>query len=156
MGQGEMTHTRITVGRTRHIRAAALAVGVGALLGGCGGGDEYANEPRPAAPINVSAAITDDRVDVSPRRFGAGPIVVIITNQSSKKQAVTIETDEVGGEDPGIRQKTSPINPLGTGELKVDVREGTYSVSVASEDIRPATVTVGEPRESAQNELLQP
>jgi hypothetical protein len=37
-----------------------------ATVAGCGGGDDYANEPRPPAPINVTAAITNSRVNVSP------------------------------------------------------------------------------------------
>jgi len=131
---------------------AALASSAAA----CGSQADYANRPRPPAPINVTAAITDQRVAVSPDRFGAGPVVLIITNQSSEEREVTIQTDEVGGDREGIRQKTSPINARGTAELKVNVREGTYRVSVDSEDIEPARLVVGEERASAQNELLQP
>lgn len=123
---------------------------------GCGSSSEYANAPRPPAPINVTAAISDERVQVSPRRFGAGPIVLIIANQSPNPYEVTLETDEPAQGRPGIRQRTSPVNPRGTAELRVDVTEGTYSVSVDSEDVRPAAMRVGAPRDSAQNDLLQP
>lgn len=142
---------------TRTFTAATLVAL--AFVSGCGSSDEYANEPRPPAPINVTAAITDERVEVSPRRFGAGPIVLIIANQSGRSQEITLETDETDEPaegKPGIRQKTSPINPRGTAELQVDVPEGTYSVSAASGRTQPATVTVGTLRESAQNDLLQP
>jgi len=148
-----MTHHRTRAGRIRRTLAlSALAVGATA----CGSSEDYANEPRPPAPINVTAAITDDRVAVSPRAFGAGPIVLIIANQTSASQRVTVETEDVGGGRPGIRQRTSPVNPRGTAELKVDVRKGTYKVSVTSDAIRPAMLAVGPERESAQNELLQP
>ena len=139
---------------TRTFTAATL-VALTSAMAGCGGSDDYANEPRPPAPINVTAAITDDRVQVSPSTFGAGPIVLIIANQSSESHEITLETDEPAEGKPGIRQKTSPINPRGTAELQVDVPEGTYSVSAGS-DVRAAALNVGGMRESAQNDLLQP
>jgi hypothetical protein len=135
---------------------ATLTLVTAALLAGCGGGDDdYANNPRPPAPINVTAAITDERVSVSPQEFGAGPVVFIIANETDEAQSVTLETDELGGDNPGIKQTTSPISPDGTATLKVDMREGTYEIR-ASGGIRPAALTVGAQRESAQNELLQP
>ena len=127
-----------------------------ALVAGCGGTDDYANKKRPPAPINVTANITDQRVAVSPRSFGAGPIVLIIANLTDKSQRVTFETSGGPGSGPGIRQTTSPVNPSGTAELKVDVKRGTYELSVGSEAVRPGLVRVGAPRESAQNQLLQP
>ena len=125
-------------------------------LAGCGSDPDYANEPRPPSPINVTAAITDGEITVSPQEFGAGPIVLIIANETQDPQRVTLETDEVAGEQGGIKQSTSPINPDGTATLKVDVREGDYQVSVEGTGIKPARVKVGAERESAQNELLQP
>jgi hypothetical protein len=136
-------------------RAICLLVAAGSISG-CGGGDDYANKPRPPAPINVTASITDRGVTVSPKQFGAGPVVFIIANQTGAAQAVTLETDELGGSKPGIRQKTSPINPMGTATLKVDMREGTYAVRTSGDGIKPATVSVQGRRKSAQNELLQP
>jgi uncharacterized protein YfaS (alpha-2-macroglobulin family) len=128
----------------------ALAVSASA----CGSDNaSYKNTPRPPSPINVTAAITDSQIKVSPRRFGAGPIVLIISNQSSDAQAVTFET---GGGEAGIRQTTSAINPAGTAQLQIDVHQGTYELSVEDRSIRPASLRVGERRASAQNELLQP
>jgi len=136
-----------------HTAATLVAL---TFLAGCGSSDPYANEPRPPAPINVTAAITNDGVDVSPRRFGAGPIVLIIANQANQSHEITLETDEPAEGKPGIRQTTSPINPGGTAELQVDVPQGSYSVSTDSEDLQAAMLTVGPQRESAQNDLLQP
>jgi hypothetical protein len=133
-----------------------LATAVAAGVAGCGGGEDYANRPRPATPINVTAAITDERVSVSPRTFGAGPIVMIVSNQTSERQTVTLETEELGGSQPGLRKSTNPIGPRTTATLKVDVREGTYAVSTRAGGIEPATVKVGKARKSAQDELLQP
>ena len=125
------------------------------MLSGCGSSSDYANDPRPPAPINVSAAITSDKVTVSPRGFGAGPITLTVANETDKAQRLTIETQELGSS-PGIKQSTSPINPGGTATLKVDVVEGDYQVSVDGSGIKPAKLAVGAKRESAQNQLLQP
>jgi len=132
-------------------------IGLGVLtVAGCGGGGDYANKPRPPAPINVTAAITDNRVSVSPQRFGAGPIVLIISNQASTAQKVVFETDELGGSQPGNKFDTTPINPRGTATLKVDVREGDWKLGTGDGGIRAAAVSVGQERESAQGDLLQP
>jgi hypothetical protein len=127
-----------------------------ALLAGCGSSDDYANKPRPPSPINVTSVITTRAVTVSPKSFGAGPVVFIIANQTTKPQQVTLETHELGGSQPGIRQTTSPIGPMGTATLKVDMRQGTYVLRTSGAAIRPATVGVRGRRPSAQNDLLQP
>ena len=135
-----------------------LALVVLILLVGCGEDDaaEYGNEPRPPAPINVTAAIGSDRVRVSPRSFGSGPVVIIISNQSGTPQTVTFETDEIGGDSGGIQRSTPQIAARSTGQLQVDPPEGTYRLSASAGDITPAALRVGERRPSAQNELLQP
>ena len=137
-------------------RFAALALGVAAFAAGCGEEDDYENEPRPPAPIVVSASITDDRVSVSPRNFGAGPITLIVTNQTQSDQELVLETEEIGGNAPGIEQQTGPISPGDTASLKADLRQGTYRVAVDGRGIAEAALDVGEPRESSQNQLLQP
>lgn len=137
-------------------RRTTTMIVLAALLAGCGSDDDFANEPGPPAPINVTASVTREKVTVSPGEFGAGPVVFIIANQTSSPQQVTLETDELGGSQPGIKQTTSPINPSGTATLKVHMREGDYAMRVDGAGIEPAEITVGEPRDSAQNELLQP
>ena len=125
-------------------------------VAGCGSDSDYANNPRPPAPINVTAAITNQRVSVSPQRFGAGPIVLVISNQSTSAQEVTFETDELGGSQPGRTFSTTPINPRGTATLKVEVRQGDWKLHTGDGGIRAAPVSVGKQRKSAQNDLLQP
>jgi hypothetical protein len=151
-----MRRHRRRAGPIRRTLAAAVLTGAGAASAGCGAETEYANAPRPAAPINVTAAITDDRVRISPRTFGAGPIILIIANQSRRAQEFTLETAGGPGGGPGIRQTTSAVNPRGTAELKDDVEPGLYRLSVRDIDVRPAAIRVGGPRPSAQDELLQP
>lgn len=139
----------------RHGFAAVVLIAC-AFATGCGEDDDYENEPRPPAPIVVSAAITQDGVSVSPRTFGAGPITLIVTNQTESAQEITLETDEIAGGAPGIEQETGPISPGDTASLKADLRQGTYRVGVDGRGISAAALDVGEPRESAQNQLLQP
>ena len=135
--------------------AAVSAAGVVGALAGCGGEADYANKPRPATPINVTAAISDKKISLSPKEFGAGPVVIIVSNQTGKEKTLTLQTDELGGDKPGIKQSTDPIAPRGTGTLKADVREGSYAISVGG-GLSPASVEVGPARKSAQDELLAP
>jgi hypothetical protein len=137
-------------------RALAAAVLCTAAVAGCGEEDDYENQLRPPSPIVVSAAVTDSRVSVSPKSFGAGPVNLIVTNQTERAQEITLETDEIGGSEPGIQQRTGPINPGDTASLKADLKQGTYRVATDSENIRPAALAVGDSRPSAQDELLQP
>jgi hypothetical protein len=128
-------------------------------LASCGSGNhKYANAERPPAPIVVSASISDESVSVSPKKLGAGPITLIISNQSTSSQQVTLETaDDPGGSGPGVKAiETGPINPRETASVKGDVRQGTYALTVRADGIRAARIEVGKQRPSAQNDLLQP
>lgn len=135
------------------IRCALVVAGAAVAAAGCGEQEEHANRERPATSINVTAAIADGRIHVSPRRFGAGPIRLIISNQTASAQALTFET---GGDESGVTQSTQPIRPSGTATLEVDVTEGDYELSAADGAVKPTAVKVGAPRESAQNQLLLP
>jgi hypothetical protein len=126
-------------------------------LGGCGSSSaDYKNDPRPPGPIVITGYISDQRVSVSPRSFGAGPVSLIVTNQTGTAQRVTLESAGAAGTGPGIKQVTAPISPQDTATLKVDVKPGSYSVHVAGDAIRAARLKVGPQRASAQNDLLQP
>lgn len=145
----ERTHS------TRLVPALAVA-GLALALSGCGEDDDYKNELRPPSPINVTAYVSPKRVSVSPATFGAGPIVVIVTNQSNASQEITFASEGAGGSGSGDVTQSTLVNPGDTGQLKLDVPQGSYLVRTGDEAIRPATVTVGPKRESAQNQLLQP
>jgi len=137
----------------RGFPSATLAAAVALAIAGCGNNDHYANNPRPPAPIVVTAAISKDKVSVSPRRFGAGPVNLVITNQTEAAQQVTFQSAAGQG---GFTQQTGPINPSDTATLKADVPEGDAVVRVGGAGISPARIAVGPERKSAQNELLQP
>jgi len=134
--------------------APCLVVGIAAVVAGCGNDSSYKNDPRPPTPIVITAAITPGHVSVSPVHFGAGPISLVVTNQTETSQRLKLER-QVNGQ-PQANGETGPINPNDTASLKADVDPGDYTVSVEGESIKPAKLTVGEERESAQNDLLQP
>ena len=136
----------------RVLVVVVLALGVVA----CGAESDYANKPRPPAPISVTAAIDKSRIRVSPPTFGGGPVTFIISNQSGAEQKVTFESDELGAETGGIRRATGTIAPRSTANLKVDAPEGTYMLSASGGDVAPATIEVGARRRSSQNDLLLP
>jgi hypothetical protein len=137
--------------------AVALAAVAAATVAACGSSSDRKNQERPAAAIVVSASINNQRVNVSPRRFGGGPITLVITNQSSTKQQVTLESDGGPGSGPGTRPvQTGPINPRETASVKADVTQGSYALKVDGDGVAPARLVVGRNRPSSQNQLLQP
>jgi hypothetical protein len=141
----------------RRMRAGAMATPLVIMaLAGCGGDGGYRNDPRPPAGIVLTASISDQRISVSPRSFGAGPISLVVVNQTSAAQRVTLESAGPAGSGPGLRQVTAPISPRDTATLKADVEPGSYSVHVAGDGIAAAALRVGPERASAQNDLLQP
>jgi len=133
-----------------------LAVAAVVALAGCGSSSDYKNDPRPPAPIVITASIDNQRVSVSPRSFGAGPISLVVTNQTNTAQRITLESADKAGSGPGLRQETAPISPRDTATLKADVTPGLYTVHVGGDGIAAARLQVGSQRASAQNDLLQP
>jgi hypothetical protein len=131
------------------------------LLAGCGSAGTFANKPRPATPVNLTVYINDHRVSVSPASVGAGPVLFIITNDATLNESVIVRSG--GG---ASLANTGPINPGATAQVTVDFHTGDYMIAtkdsspasslVASTGIRSATLHIGRPRPSAQNELLQP
>jgi hypothetical protein len=137
----------------------ALSAMVLVLVGiGCGSsGDGYDNASRPPAPISISIAITGERIGVSPARVGAGPVVLLISNQSDRSRDVTLSApDGSDGACVDVDASSGPINPQGAARIQLPLVEGTCEVGVAGGTIEPARLTVGPERETAQQDLLQP
>lgn len=139
---------------------------VSAALGvaGCGGSSHYANLPRPPSPINLTVYIDDQRVSVSPASVGAGPVELIVTNQASNAESLTVLPTGAAASQP--LADTGPISPQGTAQVTVNLKSpGDYTVGISpSSDaatatrtaIQAATLHVGRARPSAINQLLQP
>jgi hypothetical protein len=142
--------------RVRRVEGVVAIAVLAAAVAGCGAEADYANKPRPPAPISATVAIDSSRVRVSPPSFGGGPVVFIISNQSGAAQKVTFESDELGASKGGIKRSTGTIEPRSTAQLKVDAAEGRYTLSASGGDVTAATVEVGAQRRSSQNDLLLP
>ena len=145
---------RITkVGRARFSLLVAGTVAASALVA-CGSGEDFKNEPRPAVPVQLTGVITDDEVSVQPSTIGAGPVVLIISNQSDQSHTVTLEGERT-------TQRVGPINPLDTGRIQETLEPGTYTVKAGSEraavrEIRPAQLLIGEKRKPSSDTVLLP
>jgi hypothetical protein len=144
------------VSRVGRIRTAGLLAAVlGAfVVSGCGGDDEFENEPRPPVPIQLSGVINDSEISVDPSNIGAGPIVLIVSNQTDRAYSVVLEG-------PGGREEVGPVNPQDTGRIQHNLEQGSYEVRAGSEEavdqeIAPAKLTVGPKRPSSSGDVLLP
>jgi hypothetical protein len=145
--------------RIRTIGAMAVSA---ALVTACGStGGKSAALLRPPSPVNLSVYISDSRISVSPASVGAGPIVFIVTNQSSQSESLAIS------DGAHTLASTAPINPQGTTQVTVEVNPGTYTIATAPHGatdaqqsqpsaIAGATLHVGHQRSSSSNQVLQP
>jgi hypothetical protein len=125
--------------------AAALVTAL--AVAGCGR-DDFKNDPRPAIPAEVSVKIAKDGVVVSPNEFGAGLVNFTIANLSNDPGTLAIQGP--------VDADSVEIPPTGTGNLRVDMKTGSYEASVSGFTARPFSFSVGAPRPSGQNDLLLP
>lgn len=127
------------------LSAALTAVAIAAC-----GEEDFKNEPRPPAPIEIGARIGDDGVSISPSsadQIGAGQATITISNQTADPARLVLE----GPNDAS----TGEIVPHGTGALTMQLEQGRYAVSNDGEG-RQTKLKVGPERSSSQNALLLP
>jgi hypothetical protein len=137
----------------RH-RTAAIACCAAATITvvGCGGDDDFANDPRPPAPILVTAKVDDQKVVISPKEFGAGLVTFAISNQSDDPVSLTLV-----GPAPEDNEASTEIPPAGVDEFKAEMAEGDYEINGGERsDAKPAQIAVGPERESSKDQLLLP
>ena len=140
-------------GRIRTAALLALSLSVLALAG-CGDDEDFENKPRPPVPIQLSGVITDDEVSVEPAKVGAGPVVLIVSNQTGQSHTVTLDG-------PSGTEEVGPINPSDTGRIQHNLAQGSYEIRAGSDqaveqEIPAAKLTVGPPRPSSSNSVLLP
>ena len=141
------------VGRIRS--AGPLAIVASALvLGACGSDEEFKNDPRPPIPVQLSGVITESEISVDPSALGAGPIVLIVSNQTDQAHTVTLEG-------PSGREEVGPINPQDTGRIQHNLAQGSYEVRAGSNEamereIEPAKLAIGPKRPSSSGDVLLP
>src|SRR5215211_4013241 len=136
------------------IVAFALLATAALTAAGCGGSSDFKNEPRAPAPVQLTGVIRDDKLTVSPNRVGAGPVIILISNQTQDAHTITLD----GGD---VKETVGPVNPLDTAKLQQTLTQGTYEVKAGSskavpKEIEPAQLLIGQPRKSSRNELLLP
>ena len=136
------------------------------VVAGCGSGGHFANDPSPPTPINLTVYINNQRVSVSPSSVGAGPVVLIVTNQASTAQSLTVLPAGASAAQPIA--DTGPINPQATTQVTVNLNTpGSYTVGTSPNasteaaaalptGVRPALLKVGPARPSGSDQLLQP
>jgi len=140
--------------RTR-LRTVTVSIASGvSLLGvaGCSGTQMIANESRPPVIRNITAEITDGGVLISPVKIGAGPVHLVVTNQSNSSRELTVDSQSKSAGEKNA--SSGPINPQGTAEVNVNLEEGDYRVGASG--TQGAALTVGPSRPSGQNEVLEP
>jgi hypothetical protein len=159
-------------GRTPAIASAFGTLAVALAMAGCGS-EEHANDPRPATPTEVTASISEKKVNVQPAAVGvAGKNQQALTQNEGEKNPdlgsntpldviITVAnlTDvDTHLEIQGPKDATSTlIAASGTGQYQVTLPTGEYLISAA--DIPGATAarfSVGPDRVSSQNDLLLP
>jgi hypothetical protein len=139
--------------------AACLVAGsLVVLAAGCGD-EDFANNPRPPASVTLSGVIDNQGVTISPDKVGAGPIEIIIQNQTKAEHTITLEGEPSKGN--RVRERVGPVNPLDAATIQKTLRPGSYEVRAGStaatpHELSPATLSVGRERRDSSDELLLP
>ena len=133
---------------------ALLLTGAAGAFAGCGGNDDFENEPRPAAAQTLTGVVQDSAVTVSPNNRGAGPFLITISNQTDEAYTLTLEGDSV-------EETVGPVQPQDTATIQATLEPGSYEVRAGSPkavsvEIEPAELTIGPPRDSSADQLLLP
>src|SRR3954447_487751 len=105
--------------------AFALLATAAFTAAGCGGGSQFKNEPRPPAPVQLTGVIRDDKLTVSPNRVGAGPVILLISNETQDAHTITLDGVDT-------KDTVGPVNPLDTAKLQQTLKEGSYTVKAGS------------------------
>lgn len=130
---------------TRPTTTLGVLLLTASTLAACGGGTKFADQPRPAVPVEVSVYVNDQSVSVSPATITPGTVTLTITNQSSDAAAVNVAP--AGGST--ATTTTGPISPQGTDQVTVYLKHGEYSVGIAPANASqaataaPAGITAG-------------
>ncbi len=124
-----------------------VLIAAAAIASGCGN-ESYPNKPRPPVTITISVFVGEDQIAYSPKRFGAGPVRFVTTNQTGVKQKVTFSTDR--------DERYLTIEPHQSAMREMVLEPGYLSIDADKSAADTAEITVGETRPSAQHELDQP
>lgn len=134
--------------------ASGAVAAVALLATGCGS-EDFPNEPRPPAPIELTAKVDEQKVIISPKKdangdpIGAGLATITVANLTDEDGVQLVLRGPT-------ENASDPIVSGGAADLKLSLEEGEYEVEAEGVDVREATLEVGPERPSSQNELLLP
>jgi hypothetical protein len=140
------------------MRIGAIALGVASaatVLAGCGGGKDFADQPRPPAPITLTGVISNKGVTVSPNKVGAGPVVILVSNQTRVPHSLELDGSAIAP------VRTDPVAPSDTGRIQTTLAKGVYTVKAGSEravvrTLRPARLVIGPDRPDSNDQVGLP
>ena len=132
--------------------ALLLAAVVTFAATGCG--EDFENAPRAPVPIELTGVIQPSKITIAPKKVGAGPIAITISNQTDEAYTVLLEGATV-------REQVGPVNPRDTATIQKTVTQGTYMVRASSDEggavaIRPGELKVGPARKPSNDKVLLP
>lgn len=141
--------------KTLKARAAALSIsGILAVGVAACGEDDFANEPRPPIPLQLTGVVRDEGVTISPGNVGAGPIVLTVSNQTGQPHTITLDGE-------GVEEMVGPVDPTETVSIQKTLEPGTYSVRAGSpeaspREIMPGRLVIGPERDTSSDDTLLP
>jgi hypothetical protein len=143
------------VRRIRGGVVVSVLVAAAAFVAGCGGGKDFQAKPRPPATIQLTGVITDHGVTVSPNRVGAGPIQILVSNQTQEAHTLTLDGPNMAP------VNSAPIDPSDTGSITRSLAPGVYTVKAGAQKavanaISPARVFIGKARPDSNDQVGLP
>jgi hypothetical protein len=133
--------------RAMRLTTAAGVTALLAIIPGCGS-EDFANDPRPPVPAEITARIDAKSVQVSPDKIGGGLATFTVANLSRSPEQFQITGPTEG--------TTAEIQPGANAYLKMELKKGTYRASAPGSGIQGQSLQVDQNRESSQNDLLLP
>lgn len=134
--------------RGRYAALTVTAVFAVLVFAGCGR-DDFNNDPKPPVALEATIEISPERVDVSPRGFGAGLVNFVIANNSDAEAVMAIKGP--------VDRTSAPVPAAGNGVFRVDMTTGDYEISVDGHAlIKPVRLAVGPERPPSNNDLQLP
>ena len=135
----------------RGLLLALVLLAAVAALAACGDDSNDRNTERPPVPLNVSVVIGQDDISASPAKFGAGPITLLVSNQSGASRTLNIDgtaADPVRRADPARGHRHAEGDRRNPATLQLAAAD--------TEGVKPVRIAVGPKRPSAQNQLQLP
>lgn len=137
------------IGKTG-VRITPLLISVVTLTAPAGCGKDFENEPRDPVAVELTGVIKPEKVTVSPDRVGAGPVLIIISNQTDEAHTVTLAG-------ASVEERIGPVVPGDRATIQKTLAPGNYKVRAgASGEISPDSLTVGPERRNSNDQLLLP